>query len=216
MPSVSARQIKAARALLDWSQEDLAVKTRLSISTIRSMELGFTPRASTAKEICNAVEYAGLEFTEGEGVRRRLDIGFYHKSDSCDKLLDDMLQTVEEKGGDVLGYVQSQAMLLQSCGIHGQKNFYRLEQLHKITTVKCVVTESTAAVLSLPPFQFRLLTEQNVSPSYFYVYGNKYVMILPNSDGNFRFIVLSLMAHAQAYQKHFQTLWDRASPLRIS
>lgn len=44
----TARQIKAARALLDWSQEDLAIRAALSIATIRKIESGaLSPRDKT-------------------------------------------------------------------------------------------------------------------------------------------------------------------------
>ena len=69
MRPVSAGQIKAARALLDWSQEDLAEAACISVSTIRTMELGKIPRIGTLQDICETLKNNGLEFTEGEGVR---------------------------------------------------------------------------------------------------------------------------------------------------
>jgi transcriptional regulator with XRE-family HTH domain len=215
MHSISAGQIKMARALLDWSQEDLAMKTRLSISTIRSTELGCAPRSSTAKVIRNVLEAAGLEFTDGDGIKRRFDIAICLGEESCDKILDDMLQTVEQEGGEVVGYIKSRAMFLQSLGILQKNSFTRLEHLHKAAKVKCIVAESAAAPFTLPSLRFRLLSKPDASPSYFYVYGKKYVMVLPNDDGNFQFVVLSLFSQAQAGQQHFQGLWDEALPLLV-
>jgi len=46
--NINARQIKAARALLDWSQENLASASGLSIATIRKIESGhISPRDKT-------------------------------------------------------------------------------------------------------------------------------------------------------------------------
>ena len=69
---INARQIKAARALLDWSQEHLAEACGLSIATIRKIEAGhISPRASTMGGIQRAFEGAGLEFIDPNGVRER-------------------------------------------------------------------------------------------------------------------------------------------------
>jgi transcriptional regulator with XRE-family HTH domain len=73
---ITVRHIKAARALLAWSQHDLARKSKVSISTIERLEavdgeLGGWP--ATATKIVQALERAGIEFANhGEpGVRLR-------------------------------------------------------------------------------------------------------------------------------------------------
>jgi predicted transcriptional regulator len=73
---VSVRQIKAARALLSWSQDDLATHTGVSYPTIARLEssdghLGGRP--DTVGKIIGALEAGGVEFTNGEqpGVRLR-------------------------------------------------------------------------------------------------------------------------------------------------
>jgi DNA-binding XRE family transcriptional regulator len=78
IPKVSIWQIKAARALLAWSQEELAAAAGLSIPTIKRLEahdglLG--GRADTGAKIEAALRKAGIEFIEenggGAGVRLR-------------------------------------------------------------------------------------------------------------------------------------------------
>jgi predicted transcriptional regulator len=74
---VSIRQIKAARALLAWSQEELAAVASVSIPTIKRLEATDGPlggRTETANKIRKALEGAGIEFTNergGSGVRLR-------------------------------------------------------------------------------------------------------------------------------------------------
>ena len=78
---ISIRQIKAARSLLDWSQERLAEASGVSIPTVRRLEavdgeLG--GRRDTAGKIVAALEAAGVEFTNGDqpGVRLgRIGVG---------------------------------------------------------------------------------------------------------------------------------------------
>jgi transcriptional regulator with XRE-family HTH domain len=75
---VSIRQIKAARALLAWSQEELAAAAVVSIPTIKRLEAQDGPlggRSETGSKIRSALEAAGIEFIEenggGPGARLR-------------------------------------------------------------------------------------------------------------------------------------------------
>jgi predicted transcriptional regulator len=75
---VSVRQIKAARALLAWSQDDLAAAADVSIPTIKRLEAQDGPlrgRSETGKKMISALEIAGVEFLDenggGPGVRLR-------------------------------------------------------------------------------------------------------------------------------------------------
>jgi len=68
---------RAGRALLDWSQEDLAKHSRLGSSTIRNFEAGRTlPTSNNLSAIERALEEGGVLFiemdgTHGAGVRLR-------------------------------------------------------------------------------------------------------------------------------------------------
>lgn len=71
---VTARQIRAARALLGWSQQDLADKAIVSINAVTRLERNeVDPRLSTVTAVQKAITKAGVTFlpndTMGEGVR---------------------------------------------------------------------------------------------------------------------------------------------------
>ena len=75
---VSIRQLKAARALLAWSQEQLAAAADVSVPTIKRLEAQEGPlggRNETGAKIRLALETAGIEFLDenggGPGVRLR-------------------------------------------------------------------------------------------------------------------------------------------------
>jgi len=76
IPKVSIRQVKAARSLLAWSQERLAVAADVSLPTIKRLEAHDGPlggRDQTSSKIRLALESAGVEFIDenggGTGVR---------------------------------------------------------------------------------------------------------------------------------------------------
>jgi len=70
MPRVTTRQIKAARALLDWSQAGLAQASGLSVPTIKRIESGdgeLGGRAGTVDRIVSALAGAGVTFVAEAG-----------------------------------------------------------------------------------------------------------------------------------------------------
>ena len=76
--ALTADQIRAARALLRWSAEDLARRSSISLRTIRRAELSEVQTALTMANnlaLRRALEAAGVEFIDenggGAGVRFR-------------------------------------------------------------------------------------------------------------------------------------------------
>lgn len=75
-------QIKAARALLGWSQEDRAGAADISVPTIKRLEASDGPlggRSETKEKTQKALQVAGVEFIDenggGAGVRLRKPTG---------------------------------------------------------------------------------------------------------------------------------------------
>src|SRR3954454_18804716 len=73
---ISPAQCRAARGLLDWSQQDLAREAEVGVVTIRQLEAGVNqPRRATLVVVRHTLEAAGLEFIDdnggGVGVRFR-------------------------------------------------------------------------------------------------------------------------------------------------
>jgi transcriptional regulator with XRE-family HTH domain len=65
-------QCRAARGLLNWTQDEIASAARVSVVTVRNFENEkSTPQRATLDVIQRALEAAGVEFTNGErpGVR---------------------------------------------------------------------------------------------------------------------------------------------------
>jgi transcriptional regulator with XRE-family HTH domain len=65
-------QCRAARGLLNWTQDEMASAAHLSVVTVRNFENEkSTPQRATLDVIQRALEAAGVDFTNGEqpGVR---------------------------------------------------------------------------------------------------------------------------------------------------
>ncbi|MDX2028386.1 MAG: helix-turn-helix domain-containing protein [Alphaproteobacteria bacterium] len=201
MYPIRAGQIKAARALLDWSRDDLAHATGLSVATIRNLEMGFiSPRGSTTNVVREAIENAGLEFIDPEGVRRRLDeVKVYRGEDSLENLIENIRQTVSKKGGEVVAIIKSQDIL--AC----------LAQLNDLKDIKLVISETLQSFPISPSFQFRMISKHYIDPVPFLVYGDKHALILNEGVGAFKIVVFQSMSIAQTYKNHFYSIWDKAA-----
>lgn len=76
---LTSAQIRAARSLIRWSAEDLALRSALSVATIRRAELAEDETSMTMANdlaVRRALEAAGVEFIDenggGAGVRLRI------------------------------------------------------------------------------------------------------------------------------------------------
>ena len=75
-PLLTPSQCRAARGLLDWTQQELAEAAHVGVVTVRIFEgKGRETRYATRAVLRQALESAGIEFIEGngtgEGVRFR-------------------------------------------------------------------------------------------------------------------------------------------------
>ena len=75
--AIGVEQLRAARALLGWSQTELAEKAEMSLPTVKRVENAFGPKVSDAarQALQTALELGGVEFIDengsGPGVRLR-------------------------------------------------------------------------------------------------------------------------------------------------
>jgi transcriptional regulator with XRE-family HTH domain len=66
MPGITPEQCRAARGLLDWTQEELADRAGVSRSTVREFEKGrHELQRSSAAQILGAFEISGVVMIHG-------------------------------------------------------------------------------------------------------------------------------------------------------
>lgn len=71
---ITAAQCRMGRAALGWTVRRLAIAAEVGTATINRFELAqSTPIPATAAAIQRALEAAGVEFLDGDGVRLRAE-----------------------------------------------------------------------------------------------------------------------------------------------
>jgi transcriptional regulator with XRE-family HTH domain len=216
-PTLNARQIKAARALLDWSQEDLAAATELSIATIRKLEMNcISPRGTTTDVIRSAFENTGLEFIEPGGVRHRPeDIIVYQGPEGARSFFDNVYETAKKKECEVVLVLPSAQKYLSD--VLGDYQTHHVERMTAIKKgkpfVKCIVTEDSGPLWAAAYGEYKWISKSYVDSVPFYVYDDKYAIIVSEADPSPKITVIQSHVVAEAFRRQFYSMWEKATPL---
>jgi transcriptional regulator with XRE-family HTH domain len=213
--SLGSRQIKAARALLDWSQDDLAGVADLSIATIRKLELGdISPRRKTTQRVRQAFEDAGLEFIDPAGVRQRPEeIIVYQGDEGIRIFFDDVYHTASRKGGEMVMVYASEDPFCEAMGDYDAFYLQRMESIKDKISVKCILTENTENLCSSAYSSYRTISKRYIDSVPFYIYDDKYAIILFEANPSPKIIVIQSRLIADAFKRQFYSMWEKATPL---
>lgn len=216
---ISAGQIRAARALLNWSQEDLATTAKLSVATIRKLELGhISPRGETTRNIRLSFENAELEFLEPDGVRRRPEeIKIYQGHEEVRDFYDDVYETMRKSGGDmVILNPSDKTHFLDIIGDYCAFHTERMVTLLKSNPVKKILTEDIKNLLATGYVEYRHMSKHYINPVPFYIYGDKYAIIMTEVTPSPKIMVIQSRNLADAYRQQFYSMWEKATPLNAT
>ncbi len=101
MPTLE--QIRAARALIGWSQSDLADHADLSQTGIARIENGTNqPNSTTIEKIRAAFDKVDIEFIDNSGVKKRTsEVRTLRGTDGFKAFLDDIYEVAKTEGGEL-------------------------------------------------------------------------------------------------------------------
>lgn len=216
---ISGRQIRAARALLDWDAEDLAVKAGLSRDTIFNIEKNTVQaREKTTERIIQTFASYDIEFLPDDGVKRR--------SDSITKLegFNDFkfyMDQVYEACLKPFSWDETKPVCV--CNLDNSlfrkhlKDYYPIhsERLKKIKGLKIKSLaaeedrEDSASGASYLEYRYLKELKDVVAP--FYVFGDKFALLdfdVPNPP---KILLIHSSSLAQSYRDQFNIMWKNAS-----
>lgn len=100
--AISSNQLRSARAHLNLGLKEVSSATNIGVGTISDIEQLKTPnpRAATLDTLRTFYEVSGIEFTDDDGIRPRVE-KFRHLSgvEGLRALLDDVYEQASEHGG---------------------------------------------------------------------------------------------------------------------
>lgn len=208
-----SRQIKAARILLDWSQEDLAHAANLSIATIRKLETGSLARHTTMQFVRHALEENGLEFIEPGGVRHRPEgIVIYKAQEEISIFFDEMYQASKKNGGTIIAVCASEDATLPPSDLEAMMHVERMMAIRSKISVQCILTDNAGKLRGNRYSEYRWLPPK-ANPVPFIVYGDRCALIVYGTGEAQKLIAIQSKTVSHAFRLHFRTLWEQAGPL---
>ena len=156
---ITGRQIRAARALLEWSGTDLAQKSGLTQMTISNIESDKVQASEDSlQSILSAFDTHGIEFLDSDGVRvRQQEVRVFSGKNGYRQFLDHVYATLKN-GGRIRQFFSNEQSGPSFADEYGRAHIERMAEIENLDAkVLCVYgdTEFPAPLLHLPLGQQR-------------------------------------------------------------
>lgn len=211
MPDI--RQFKAARALLEWTQDDLARASGVALPTIANIERGASsPRADTLRALQETFENEGVEFLEPSGVQlvgEKFGLKIWNGRDSQFKLWQDIYyEFAHGKGGEILLNNVSDKPLVERYPDEALAYTQRLDGL-KVKR-RILLCEGDEAIIGDRPDWYRQVPEILFGQTPYYVYGDKVAFLIWSIP---RVMLVHNRNMAETFRAQFNQNWEHAAKL---
>lgn len=207
---IVGRQIRAARALLDMSQDELAEAAGLTPQAIRKIESGdVQPREGTIADITRVFNERGLEFTDNSGVKfKPQGVEIYEGPERFDAFYDFLYEYLKTHGGEVCLSISDQS-LLDKYRKNPELHYTRVKALYTAGVIKKFrILASKSEYFHRPLFStFKMQPEGYISPTGFWAFGDCLALISFVHEPAPYVVLLRSAALADAYRQAFNIAW---------
>lgn len=213
MPTIE--QIRAARALLDWSQSDLADHAGLSQTGIARIENGTNkPNSSTLEKIRNAFDAADIEFLGSSGVRKTTgEIRTLKGQDGFRNFMDDVYNVAKAQGGEICLHNAKTENWYKWLGKEWYlKHSERMTELGNTIEVKITTVRGNTLLIANQFAEYRWISEELFNEQSFYAYGNK-LALLNFTEDTVSVLVLNNKDFARGFRALFNVAWENATTI---
>ncbi len=209
MKIISPMQSRAARALINISRSDLADLSSLSAAAIGGFETGTTePRIASLNLMRIALEAAGVEFLDEDGVRLKRDqIRTYEGRAIHRQLLDEIYNDLKDKGGEILirGLTEKKWRSGDDEAFLGN----HLTRLQQAGITERILVSDRDDVFVAPRHWYRQVPEEYFSPHTQWMFNGKVAMVAWGDVETLTIIESKALFHAEA--RMFNCVWDNVA-----
>lgn len=206
MPTLE--QIRAARALLGWSQSDLANRAGLSQTGIARIENGTNhPNSQTLSKIENAFEENDIEFMGSNGLRKKTDeIKTLRGTDGFKEFMNDVFHTAKGHGGQICLHNARTSNWYKWLGedwfnMHSD----RMRNLGDRIDFRITAEEGTMNLISSAFAEYRWFPKNLFNQQSIYAYGNKLAFMTFKEDD----VIIRILDNKE-FSDGFRILFDIA------
>lgn len=204
---ITADQIRAARALKNWSQTDLAERTGLAVPTIANIELGKqVPGKNTIEKIIDAFKIGEISFTAHGVEFDRNEIVTLTGWGKFKNLLIDVLHTLEDKPAKERDFIAFSAD--DSLSTEEEDELYAEMDKRGITRKRIISSKAKSLTDSLK-------ATKEIDPKYFddqgaiFIYSNKLAFYTaPQGEQDAVTTIITNERIATTFRKIYSFMWD--------
>ena len=210
MHIITPAQCRAARALLNWSQPDLATRCNAHVQTISNFEKeSSTPTKTTLEKMMLAFTLGGVSLTENDGVKRHEGIiTVIEGTDAIRSHLDNLYEDLKDKpGSEILISGLSEAKPDEELRSFVEMH---IQRLIKANISERLLIEEGDTNLIAPKEWYRYIPKKHFSSTTFQLHGDK--MAMHERHPTKRIVVIENKLYTEAYRKLFNFAWEHAKP----
>lgn len=209
---VTPNQIKAGRALIDWSAEELGKRAGITKAAISNIETGRTSGSVEAlSRIAYALQVGGVEFTEAGGVQpRQSKIIIFKGRDGFTTFFDDVYEVAKTyQNPDICLTNVKEAEYDQWLGSYEPIHTSRMAKLENVK-LRVLMKEKDLHLTSTAYCEYRWVPEKRFADVSLYIYGDK-VAFIEFSGRDVTVTVVESKSVTETQRKMFELAWENAS-----
>lgn len=220
---ITGRQIRAARALLEWDAELLAKKTELSRDTVFNIEKELTQaRAGSLEKIARVFDENGVEFTDNSGVRLKPQgVEVLTGTLGLQQFFNNVYDYAKTNGGTIVQMGVDESLFTSVPGNADYAKAYdkrmgELVEERKDIKVLAILSEGDTNFAFSKYNQYRWISKDIFAPVPFYIYGETLAIMDFQTVPTPTIIVHKFPAITKAYRKQFDVFWKISQEPKLS
>lgn len=206
---INAEQIRAARALLDWSTSDLAKQTGLTVNGINKIERGHVQaHRETIEKLQDVFEAARIEFIGDIGVQwAQHHVRTLTGVNGLKAFFDDVRHVAQRSDQEIVICGVDEDYLEEKLGDFIE---YQRKEMSSYSNLKmrCLVEEQDFSLGASSYCRYRWLAKGYFSNVPFYIYGDKMAIIVTSGPEDPLILLIHNRTIATAYRRQFEAMWS--------
>jgi transcriptional regulator with XRE-family HTH domain len=209
MKIITDMQCRAARALLNISREELSKISAVSATAIGSFETGAVEaRVKSNNQISSALEAAGVEFIDNDGVRLRRDnIRSYQGKAIHRQLLDEIYADLKPAGGEIL--IKGMTERKWTNGDDEKFLDNHLKRLKEAGITERILLSDKDNVFIAPLHWYRQIPDRYFSPHTQWIFNGKVAMVTWGDIESLTIIENQMLFQSET--KSFNCIWENVA-----
>lgn len=209
---LTIEQIRAARALLDWSQSDLAAHASLSQTGIARIENGTNkPNSKTLEKIMTAFDLADIEFIGTTGVKKRTgEIRTLRHVDGFKTLMDWVYEAAKSGDQNICLFNGVPQQFRKFLGDWYEIHAARMDKIKNNFALKIIVKEGETNFLANDFAEYRWFPESLFNEKTVYAFGTK-LAFLNFSEDDVTIRVMDQSDFSESFRVLFNIAWDNVA-----